>query len=94
MTTKKFLTLGSKRKRSQNKSLNKIQVNVFPLIPEWDGKRGLYDIMKGKVEERGGRGREGGGTFSSAPNFPDRVFSLVVCFGRIISKTYVEELTK
>ena len=59
------------------------------MIPEWDGKRGLYDIMKGKVEERGGRGREGGGTFSSAPNFPDRVFSLVVCFGRIISKAFI-----
>ena len=34
----------------------KFKSKFFRLIPEWDGKRCLYDIMKGKVEERGGRG--------------------------------------
>ena len=50
----------------------KFKSKIFRLIPEWEGKRGSYDIMKGKVEERGG----GRGDFLLRPQLSQQsVFS-------------------
>ena len=85
------------RKHSSDKNIQdlfqalKASIPTSTEIPQWAGKCGQYDIMKGTTKRRGREGRvrakpAPGPAFLRPLNFPTKLFVSVVCM-----RTYISE---